>query len=390
MSLKKLKSAIFLTCGGVAAYISINLFKYNDKFYEEYVMPAVHTLDPETAHRLGIFISKYRLLPKSPYIDPDLLKIDLFGHKVSNPIGIAAGFDKHGEAIKGLFDLGFGLVEVGSVTPLPQPGNDKPRLFRLKEDMAVVNRYGFNSDGHESVFNRLQKLSLETPHDKQGLVGINLGKNKTSQNASEDYVMGINKFAPVADYLVVNISSPNTPGLRNLQNEKELTELLENVTDARDNLEKKVPILLKLAPDLSSTERENIANIAMRYKIDGLIISNTSVARPETMVSEFKNEVGGLSGVPIKDGATQMIAEMYKYTNGRIPIIGVGGISSGIDAYEKIKAGASALQIYTSLVYGGPPVIIKIKSELAALLQRDGYKSIKDAVGSRSQNYALS
>ncbi|KAJ8967123.1 hypothetical protein NQ314_003075 [Rhamnusium bicolor] len=297
-------------------------------------MPIVHVLDAERAHNLAIFVSKYRLLPKSRYKDPDLLKIEIFGKEFSNPVGIAAGFDKDGKAILGLKDIGFGFVEVGSVTPEPQHGNEQPRVFRLLKDFAVINRYGFNSEGHNNVFKRIENVKQNT--EESGIVGVNLGKNKTSPDPINDYVEGIQKFGRIADYLVINISSPNTPGLRNMQKKNTLKKLLCTLVETRNNLpiNKKPPLLLKLAPDLSYEERQDIADVLNEKKcrVDGLIIS-------------------------------------------------VGGISSGKDAYEKIKAGASLVQLYTSLVYNGPPVVTKIKKELVQLLAKDGYSNISEAVG---------
>ncbi|XP_017785675.1 PREDICTED: dihydroorotate dehydrogenase (quinone), mitochondrial [Nicrophorus vespilloides] len=382
MSLKhKLKSLVVVSMGGIATFAAINVYKQDEHFYKHYIMPVVHLLDPESAHRLGIVVSKYRLLPKANYTDPKQLNVTVFGKTFSNPIGIAAGFDKHAEAVLGLQDMGFGLVEIGSVTPQPQEGNAKPRVFRLNEDYAVINRYGFNSDGHEVVYNRLNKLRSEAKFD--GVLGINLGKNKESQSAVNDYVAGIEKFGSLADYLVINISSPNTVGLRNLQGKEQLRDLLKNVLEARNKLQDpKPPLLLKVAPDLSTQERKDVAEVikSKGCKVDGLIVSNTTIHGRSALENKSRDETGGLSGRPVKEVSTEMIAEMYKLTNG-LPIIGVGGVSCGQDAYEKIKAGASIVQIYTTLVFDGPPVVTKIKRELAELLERDNYKSISEAVG---------
>ncbi|ENN73734.1 hypothetical protein YQE_09666, partial [Dendroctonus ponderosae] len=280
----------------------------------------------------------------------------------------------------GLKDIGFGFVEIGSVTPHPQPGNEKPRVFRLPLDMAIINRYGFNSDGHDEVRTRITnaKADPEVP-----LIGVNLGKNKTSDDPVKDYVDGINTFGSVCDYLVVNISSPNTPNLRKLQNKDNLKHLLRAVVEARNtlNVNPKPPLLLKLAPDLRSEEKKDISDIIKlnECKVDGLIVCNTTIERP-SLKSKHSNEVGGLSGAPLKESSTQMIMEMRKLTKG-MTIIGVGGIATGQDAYEKIKAGASLVQIYSSLVYEGPPLVSKIKSELEELLQKHGYKSISEAIG---------
>ncbi|KRT78863.1 hypothetical protein AMK59_7983 [Oryctes borbonicus] len=379
---QKIRSLILVTIGGIGVYSSASIYKEKQTFFKDYVVPLIHLLDPEKAHRLAIFVGKYRLLPKSSYSDPNILKTKLFNTEFPNPVGIAAGFDKHGEAILGLRDMGFGFVEVGSITPNPQLGNAKPRVFRLSSDEAVINRYGFNSEGHEAVLNRLE--NVRSKENINLVLGVNLGKNKESADEVADYVNGIKKFGSVADYLVINISSPNTPGLRDMQTKFRLRELLKNTIKARNELSviKRPPLLLKLAPDLNAQERKDIANVLLENdcKVDGLIICNTTVTRPESLQSKEKSEIGGLSGKPLKDMSTEMIAEMYQLTEG-IPIIGVGGISSGQDAYDKIKAGASAVQLYTSFIYEGPPVVEKIKKELAELLELDNYSNISEAVG---------
>lgn len=307
--------------------------------------------------------------------------------KFENPLGIAAGFDKHGEAVEGLDDIGFGFVEIGSVTPESQPGNIHPRVFRLVDDKAIINRYGFNSDGHEAVFERLAELREKK--NFRGILGINLGKNKISQNASEDYIKGIRRFGPIADYLVINISSPNTPGLRNLQSKKELQNLLTDVIKCRDSFASGTPIFLKLAPDLTAVEKKEIVNVVRlnECRIDGLIISNTTTDRPNLKDEAQSNEVGGLSGAPLNQMSTKMIAEMFKLTGGQIPIIGVGGITSGQDAFEKITAGASLIQIYTSFAYYGPPIVTRIKMDLHILLKQNGYKNVSDAVGTKCDSF---
>lgn len=315
-------------------------------------MPAVRLLPAETSHQLAVMACKYRLYPASNQMDDLNLHGSLFGRLVSNPIGIAAGFDKNAEAICGLHDLGFGFIEIGSVTPLAQEGNPKPRVFRLSEDRAIINRYGFNSDGHEAVLERLRKLRER--EDFSAVIGVNLGRNRDTVSPVDDYVQGVQAFGPVADYLVVNVSSPNTQGLRDLQGKKKLTELLEAVLEARSKLEENpnVPILLKLSPDLEQVDMVDIVTVINRKQchVDGLIVSNTTVSRDNISDIKYVNENGGLSGEPLRNQSTQLIAQMYKLTKGNIPIIGVGGIASGADAYEKIEAGASFVQIYTALV----------------------------------------
>lgn len=355
----------------------------NAWFYGHVAMPAVRLLDPEQAHVLAVYLASKGLVPKDRTRDPDILRTELWGKTFSNPIGLAAGFDKHGEAYIGLLEIGFGFVEIGSVTPLPQPGNPRPRVFRLAEDRAIINRYGFNSDGHTIVKDRLKNWKNGVVKGK--VLGINLGKNKDSTNGAEDYVIGIRELGRYADYIVINISSPNTPGLRNMQGKKQLADLLDMVTAEREALPHRPPLLVKVAPDLSRADKEDIAAVVTRQKggADGLVVCNTTVTRPETLQSTHKNEMGGLSGAPVRDMATSTISDMYRLTKGSIPIIGVGGVFCGKDAYDKIAAGASLVQIYTSMVYEGPPVVHKIKRELAEILKAGGYSNVSDAVGTQ-------
>ncbi|VVC28113.1 Hypothetical protein CINCED_3A003036 [Cinara cedri] len=365
------RSLFYITSGGCILCTGTNFITFNDKFYKKYIIPFFFMCDPEQAHSLLIFSGKYGLIPKSIYKDPPMLKTKLWDISFNNPIGLAAGLDKQGEITKALYNVGFGFVEVGSITPLPQPGNEKPRVFRLLNSQSIINRYGFNSDGHDVVFERLKNLKLHQNFD--GIVGVNLGKNKESKNAVSDYVEGIKKFASVADYFVINISSPNTPGLRDLQKKNALKGLLSNIIEARNEYcgEHKIPLLLKISPDLTDQDKKNIADVIndKRYQVDGLIISNTTVKRVEVYDNPNALEPGGLSGKPLQETSTKLIAEFYKLTHGAIPIIGVGGIFNGQDAYAKIKAGASLLQIYTSFIYNGPSVLINIKKELECLLR---------------------
>lgn len=377
---QKLKSLIKVTSTATMLYGCICIYQNNENFYNKFIVPVAQIVDPEMAHNAAVKVLKWGLLPGQSVEDPASLAVDVWGLRFRTPIGMAAGFDKQGEAVEGLHKIGFSFVEIGSVTPKPQPGNPKPRVFRLLEDNAVVNRYGFNSEGHDSVWERLRKL--KDNQNFNGIVGINLGKNKTSEDAIQDYVDGIKKFADVADYFVINVSSPNTPGLRMLQNKKDLEQLLTKINEARQSVESKQPLLLKLAPDLSDSEKQDIADVILqaKSKVDGLILCNTTVSR-NNLTSPLKEETGGLSGAPLSDVSTAMISDMYKRTRGSVPIIGVGGIFTGADAYDKIKAGASLVQVYTSFTYRGPPVIGKIKRELEDMLKRDGLASIKDAVG---------
>lgn len=356
------------------------IYQGDENFYNKFVMPLARLANPEVAHNAAVQVLKWGLLSTKDADDPASLNVDVWGMKFKNPIGMAAGFDKQGEAVAGLHKIGFSFVEIGSVTPKPQPGNLKPRLFRLLEDNAVVNRYGFNSEGHDIVWERLQKLKKD--QNFNGIVGVNLGKNKISEDAAQDYIDGIRKFADVADYFVINVSSPNTPGLRMLQNRRDLEDLLTKINNVRQSIQSKQPLLLKLAPDLSDSEKQDIADVIVKKKskVDGLILCNTTVTR-NNLISPLKEEPGGLSGAPLADMSTAMISDMYKRTHGTIPIIGVGGIFTGADAYDKIKAGASLVQVYTSFTYRGPPVVGKIKRELDDMLKKDGVKSLKDAVG---------
>lgn len=271
------------------------------------------------------------------------------------------------------------------MTPKPQAGNPKPRVFRLPEDNAVVNRYGFNSDGHDVVWKRLKRLKERKNFN--GILGVNLGRNKETKDSTQDYIDGINRFMDVADYFVINVSSPNTPGLRSLQNKKNLEELLIGINAARESAGSKQPLLLKLAPDLSDSERQDVADVVLNKKsrVDGLILCNTTIARPN-LTNSNKQESGGLSGAPLTDISTAMISDMYRRTRGSIPIIGVGGIFSGADAYVKIRAGASLVQLYTSYIYNGPPIVGKIKRELCEILETNGFSSVTDAIGKDAKN----
>jgi len=314
------------------------------------------------------------------------LECTVFGREFRNPIGIAAGFDKNGEAIQGLRESGFGFVEIGSVTPLPQAANPKPRVFRLLHDKAVINRYGFNSDGVGIVSERVRKAA---PNSKVPL-GVNLGKNKETKQAEMDYELGATYFTPYCDYLVINVSSPNTPGLRDLQTRDELPKILKTVNTAMaralatSNGQRKLPsLLVKISPDLSYRELRDIASICSDAKngVSGIIVANTTVGRSPNLMSSMAYEAGGLSGRPLKMLSTECIRTIYALTDGKIPIVGCGGVENGQDAYEKIRAGASLVQFYTALVYEGFPVTGKIKKELTESLRRDGYASVADAVG---------
>lgn len=388
--INRLRSLGIVTAGAAVLVAGITAYKKQDSLYRTFVMPAVRLLPAETSHQLALLACKYRVYPRSQYEDNANLQTKFFGRMLKNPIGIAAGFDKNAEAVDGLQDMGFGFVEVGTVTPAAQEGNPKPRVFRLVEDRAIINRYGFNSEGHQAVLQRLRLL--RSKEDFNGVVGVNLGRNKETMSPMADYVQGVRVFGPVADYLVINVSSPNTKGLRDMQTKSKLTELLEHVNEARTRLErnKNVPILLKLSPDLSLSDMKDIVSVINRKKsrVDGLIVTNTTVSRDNINASnKTAKEVGGLSGEPLRARSTEMIAQMYVLTDGKIPIIGVGGVASGYDAYEKIEAGASYVQVYTALVYEGPGLVDQIKAELSSLITSLGHANVQDVVGTNAKFY---
>ncbi len=340
--------------------------------------PFLHALDPEDAHRLAIGMLKFAPLPR-PASDDRRLATRAFGINFSNPIGIAAGFDKHAEVPDALLRLGFGFVEVGTVTPLPQPGNPRPRLFRLDADQGVINRLGFNSEGADAV---LQRLAARA--NGGGIVGVNIGANKDAPDRIVDYAHLIERFAPVASYVTINISSPNTPGLRNLQQAAVLGDLLARVVDARERVAKSAgptPVLLKIAPDLSLSDLDDVVAIARSRRVDGMIVGNTTIARPASLGSAATNETGGLSGRPLFALANRMLAETYVRVEGVFPLIGAGGIDSGKAALAKMRAGATLIQIYSGLVFRGTGLVTEIKRALIDALERDRQDSLKDYVG---------
>ncbi len=334
--------------------------------------PLLFALDPETAHGATIAALRAGLVPAAAADDP-ILRTRVAGLDLPNPVGLAAGFDKDVLVPDAMLRLGFGFVECGSVTPLPQAGNPRPRLFRLVEDAAVINRMGFNNRGLEHAVVRLQAR-----RGRSGIVGINLGANKTSDDRAGDYVTGLRATAALASYVTVNISSPNTPGLRALQDGAALAELIARVVEARGRLA--VPIFVKVAPDLESEDFTAISRAAIDGGIDGLIVSNTTLARP-MLRSKYAGESGGLSGAPLAPLALAALHGFAAASGGALPLIAAGGIASGADAYARLRAGASAVQLYSALVYHGPGLVARIKTELAALLRRDGFASVADAVG---------
>jgi dihydroorotate dehydrogenase len=347
--------------------------------FDAFSLPLLRWFDPEDAHRMAI--QGLRLLPPiRQRVDDSKLAVRAFGLNFPNPIGMAAGFDKSAEAPDALLRLGFGFVEIGSVTPKPQVGNPRPRLFRLERDEAVINRMGFNNDGAEVVLRRLAARAHQG-----GIVGVNVGANKDSPDRVADYVKLIETFAPVASYFTVNVSSPNTPGLRNLQQSAALDDLLAKVIDARERVRTNAgdsPVLLKIAPDLSLAELDDVVHIARSRRVDGMIVANTTLARPSTLRETNRaKEQGGLSGRPLFRLSTRMVAETYVRTEGAFPLIGVGGIDSGGAALTKIRAGASLIQLYSSLIYKGLGLVEDIKNDLASTLLRTGRDALSEIVG---------
>ena len=347
--------------------------------FDAFSLPLLRWFDPEDAHRLAI--QGLRLLPPArPRPDDEKLAVRAFGLNFPNPIGMAAGFDKNGEVSDALLRLGFGFVEVGTVTPRPQAGNPRPRIFRLERDEAVVNRLGFNSDGAATVLRRLAARA-----HLGGIVGVNVGANKDSVDRTADYVKLIETFAPVASYFTVNVSSPNTPGLRNLQQAQALDDLLARVIDTRERVRENAgdsPVLLKIAPDLSLAELDDVVQIARARRVDGMIVSNTTLARPSILREQARaREAGGLSGRPLFRLSTRMVAETYVRAEGAFPLVGVGGIDTGGAALTKIRAGASLIQLYSALIYKGLGLVEDIKNDLASTLLRTGRDKLSEIVG---------
>jgi len=330
-------------------------------------------LDAEAAHGLAVRALKAGLLPADRRADSPSLAVKVWGRTLPNPIGLAAGFDKNAEVPNALLNVGFGLVEIGSVTPRPQDGNPRPRLFRLPEDRGVINRMGFPGQGLDAVRSRL------ATRPRRGFIGVNVGANKDSTDRAADYVVGCKALAQYADYLVCNVSSPNTPGLRNLQGREQLADLLKRVQDAI--AAKPVPLVVKIAPDATDDDLDDIVAVCRELRMDGIIVGNTTLSRPPTLRSTRRDEAGGLSGAPLTSLSTEVLRRAARRVEGQFPLIGCGGIGSGADAYAKLRAGATLVQLYSMMVYEGPPLIRRIKDELAALLARDGFVSVGNAVG---------
>ena len=337
----------------------------------------IFKLDPETAHNLAIKSLKFNFVPN--VLDEEknnpLFKTKLFSKNLDNPIGMAAGFDKNAEVYNSLFKLGFGFVEVGTITPLKQYGNSKPRVFRLVEDEALINRLGFNNLGALNVVERI-KSNTQT-----GLLGINIGPNKDTKNRLKDYIEGLKIFHEVADYITINISSPNTKDLRSFHDQEKLGELLKSIGEEKKNLNSKIPIAVKVSPDIDDKEINKISEVLLNNNIDAVIISNTSDSSRDSLSNIQKHQKGGLSGKPIEEKSTKLIKKFYKILNGKIKIIGVGGVDSGKSAYDKFLAGANYIQLYTGMVFRGPNIVNMIKKELKELLSKDGVKNFSEIIG---------
>ncbi len=356
------------------------LKKDEEKVVQNIFFQLIKNLNPEFSHYVTLKLLKLNLFTGNNFNDP-ILHQHLFGFDFSNPLGLAAGFDKNAEVIKPLLNLGFGFIEAGTVTPKNQFGNEKPRVFRLKEDKAIINHLGFNNKGTTFVKKKLKKLNLSSL--SEGIVGINIGKNKETLNDIDDYIYCLQELGPFAHYVTVNISSPNTPGLRELQNRGRIEKLVQTLKKKQEEMNslENTPIFFKIAPDIDEEQIRDIALISLANNIDGLVISNSTIDRPDTLKSNLKNEIGGLSGKPLFLKSTMILRKMYTLTNGQIPLIGVGGINNALECYEKIKSGASLVQLYSALTFDGPKIINKMLIDLSNLLKTDGYKSIKEAIG---------
>ena len=337
----------------------------------------IFKLDPETAHSLAIKSLKFNFVPNIMLedINNPLFQTKLFNKVLDNPIGMAAGFDKNAEVYNSLFKLGFGFVEVGTITPLKQYGNPKPRVFRLVEDEALINRLGFNNLGSKNIFNRIKQ------NKPTGLLGINIGPNKDTKEKTNDYIECLKTFHEVADYITINISSPNTENLRSFHNQTKLNELLQTLENQKKKLNSEIPITVKISPDINDKEIEEISEVLINNNIEAIIISNTSDSTRDKLRNIQSHQKGGLSGKPIESKSTKLIKKFYKILNGKIKIIGVGGVDSGKSAYEKFLAGANYIQLYTGMVYRGPNIINLIKKELKELLLRDGVKNFSEIIG---------
>lgn len=348
--------------------------------YEALGMRALRLVDPEAAHGLALKALKMGLVPSAGVLTSPRLKTSLAGMELPNPLGLAAGFDKNAEVLHPLAKSGFGFVEVGAITPRAQPGNPKPRLFRLTEDKAAINRFGFNNHGMDAAAAKL------ADRPKTGVIGLNLGANKDSDDRASDFAKVLAKCGPYLDFATVNVSSPNTEKLRDLQGKAALSGLLAGVMEVREGLDRKISVFLKIAPDLSEAEIAEISEVAIETGISGIIATNTTLSR-DGLKSPHRDEMGGLSGAPVFEKSTRVLAQLSKLTDGKLPLIGVGGVSNAKEAYAKIKAGASAVQLYTALVYGGMGLVKDIVTRLDTLLEKDGFANVSEAVGTGREDW---
>jgi len=338
----------------------------------------IFKLEPELAHSLAIKALKFGYIPPFKQENNELLKTNIFGKNITNLIGMAAGFDKDAEVYNSLFKLGYGFVEVGTVTPLKQYGNPKPRMFRLEEDKALINRLGFNSSGAESVCSRIKN------NPPKSLLGINIGPNKDTFNRINDYLIGLRTFYNLADYLTINISSPNTENLRSFHNQQELENLISAIDKEKKVLKTKIPTTIKISPDISGNQIDQIAEVFLNYNIPAIIISNTTENNRDSLVNSNKYQKGGLSGKPLEEKSNLLIKKFYKIFQGKIKIIGVGGVDSGKSVYEKLLCGANLIQLYTGMVYEGPNIVNKIIEELNGILKKEGISDLNNIIGSKS------
>ena len=343
----------------------------------DFFRPFIFKFSPEVAHSLAIKALKLNNLTVNKIVKSEILQTNFCGKKISSPIGVAAGFDKNAEVYNSLFNLGFGFVEVGTITPKPQYGNPKPRVFRLEEDEALINRLGFNNSGSDEISSRMSK------EIKKGILGINIGPNKDTENRIKDYINCFKKFHTLADYITVNISSPNTENLRDFHNQEELNSLIKELKNEKRKLNSKVPIALKVSPDLNDEQVEVISKILLDQELEIIIVSNTSDKNRDKLHNINKLEKGGLSGKPLNHISNNIISKFYRLIGNKIKIIGVGGVDSGESAFEKITRGASLVQLYTGMVYKGPGIASSISSELIDILKNKGFKNISEAVGTK-------
>ena len=376
--LRKLSFIYVSTCG-----VLLVGWQFSNKrtLYDYVLNPVLQTWPPEVAHDFVLAALHYGLVPKYEQQSNPVLRTKLANYDISSPIGLAAGFDKNATGLLGLSQLGFSYIEVGTVTPNQQPGYEGPRLFKLERDKALINRMGFNNAGADEMCDQIDRFNRK--HPKNFVLGINIGKNKTSERADLDYKIGVTKLGYYADYLVLNVSSPNTPGLRDLQAKDKLTELIISVKNEMKKRKVDKPLYLKISPDLSLDGIRDIISVVLDpvTKIDGLIVSNSTLRRNLNLHGPFATMTGGLTGKPIRNLSTQMIRTVYRLSDGQIPIIGVGGVFTGDDAFEKIKAGASLVQIYTAFVYQGPTVLRRIEDRLAKLLEESNFSNVSQAIG---------